>query len=115
MSFKTFKEMFSEANISWETFLKKLEEDAEPTNQTGGVANSDSPPMFKMSRFAGIPCVEVDDDTYHKCKFGKKPYARWEGVIEDEALRGFVKKQFDKSPKLMIQNQKTGSTIYLKR
>lgn len=97
-----------------ETVTEPLKEDAEPTNTIDGVENADAP-MFKMSRFAGVDCIEVDDDTYHKCKFGKKPYSRWSGVIEDEGLRDFVQKQYQKSSKLMVQNAKTGSITYLRR
>jgi hypothetical protein len=104
--------------MSWQEYFKStivIKEDAEPTNVTTGVENTDSPPLFKVTKFAGTDCIEVDDDTYHKCKFGKKPYARWAGVIEDEALRGFVQKHYQKNSKLMIQNSKSGSMIYMKR
>lgn len=92
-----------------------LAEDAIPTNTTSGVANSDSPPLFKSEKFAGCECIEVDDDTYMKCKFGKKPYSRWSGVVEDEPLRNFIQKRFKANDKLIVKNSKTGSMTYLKR
>lgn len=97
------------------SFREYLAEDAVPTNTTGGVANSDSPPLFNSSKFAGCDCIEVDEDTYAKCKFGKKPYSRWSGVIEDEALRSFVQKRYNTTNKLIVKNSKTGSMTYLKR
>lgn len=89
-----------------------LKEDEVSTN---AVENPDSPPLFKKSKFAGMNVVEVDDDTYHKCKFGKKPFARWSGIVDDENLRGFLQKNFNSNQKLLIKNSKTGSMTYLKR
>lgn len=82
-------------------------------NTTGGVATSDSP--FKVGKVAGCDCIEVDHDTYVKCKFGKKPYARWSGYVEDEKLRTFVQKHYSKSKSLMIVNAETGGASYFRR
>jgi hypothetical protein len=101
---------------AWKMFGKGLNEDtSSPTVTTDGVANPDSKPLFKSSKFAGIDCIEVDSDTYMKCKFGKKSHSRWNGVIEDENLRSFVQKHYYKSSKLIVSDSKTGAMTYLKR
>lgn len=84
-----------------------------PTNVTGGVANPDGP-VFNKTRFAGYPCVEVDDDTYMKCSQGKKPYARWKKYVEEEELENFVKKEFHKEKKLLMKNKSTGAMSFIK-
>lgn len=82
-------------------------------NTTAGVAVADSP--FKVGKVAGCDCIEVDHETYVKCKFGKKPYARWSGYVEDEKLRTFVQKHYSKSKSLMIVNAETGGASYFRR
>lgn len=89
-----------------------IESDA-PTNTTVGVANPDGP-TFSKSRFAGYPCVEVDDATYMKCSQGKKPYARWKNYVEEEQLENFVKKEFNKEKKLLMKNKNTGAMSFIK-
>lgn len=93
---------------------RALQENEAPTNTTGGVANPDKP-MFGVRRVAGVDCIVVDSKTYTNCRFGKKKYARWSGIIEDEALRNFVKDKYHKSNRLMIVNQDTGGAVYIKR
>lgn len=97
----------------WEDFWRKRFQKEEIVT-TDAVSNTETP-LFKVTKFAGVDCIEVDEDTYHKCKFGKKPYSRWSGVIEDEQLRTFVQKHYQKNVKLMVQNTKTGSITYIKR
>lgn len=98
-------------------YLGYLTEDEVPTNTTDGVENPSAAPLggFSVKKFAGVNCIEVDDDTYHNCKFGKRPYSRWSGVVADEGLRQFIQKHYKNSEKLMVQNKKTGSYTYLKR
>lgn len=83
-------------------------------NTTGGVAAVDAQP-FKTGKIAGCDYVEVDFDTYNKCKFGKQHYARWDKYITDEPLRNFVKKQFATSKTLMVVNKDTTAATYLRR
>lgn len=90
-----------------------LSESDAPSNVSSGVAVADNP--FKVGKVAGCDCIEVDSDTYIKCKFGKKPYARWTGYVEDEGLRTFVQKHYSKSKSLMIVNKDTGAASYLRR
>lgn len=91
------------------------EERALTSNTTSGVAEPDAKPLFKVSRIAGCDAIEVDPDTYNRCKFGKEKYKRWDSVIEDEALRDFIKKKFYRSDKLMITNSATGASVMFKK
>lgn len=100
---------------AWKMFGQK-EDTSEPTNTTDNIDNPDSPPLFKKSKiFDDCHCIEVDQDTYHRCRFGKQPYARWSGYIEDEPLRNFIKKHYSGSEKLMIANSQTGAVTYIKK
>jgi len=92
-----------------------LTEDEAPTNSTAGVAMPDSKPLFTKSKFAGVDCIDVDDNTYNKCRFGKRPFSRWAGVIEDEGLRSYVQTQFNRTSNLMIKNSVSGAMTYIKR
>lgn len=96
----------------YQTMIKESEA---PTVTTDAVASPDSQPLFKMSKVAGNDCIEVDCETYDKCKFGKKHYGRWENHIQDENLRSFIKTNFSKPKNLMISNKDTGAHVYFKR
>lgn len=109
-SFKTWLEKGHVYNIEE---VNLTEETATPSVTTSAVAVPDSP--FKTSKVAGCDCIEVDHDTYMRCKFGKKPYSRWSGYIEDENLRNFVRKHYSKSEKLLVMNNSSGAAMYFKR
>jgi hypothetical protein len=89
-----------------------LDESESPTNTTDGVAVADAP--FKTGKFAGHDVIEVDSDTYIKCKFGKRPYAKWDGYIEDEALRTFVQKRYNTKKSLIVADKDSGAMTFLK-
>jgi len=92
-----------------------LEEESSPAmTSTGGVANPDARPLIKKSRAFGHECFEVDSDTYHKCHSGKIPFKRWAGYVEDEDLRNEIKKAYQKNKRLLIQDSKSGSMVYIK-
>jgi translation elongation factor P/translation initiation factor 5A len=95
-------------------FNKALSESEAPTNTTANVAVPDNK-QFTVKRVAGIDCFDVDNDTYNRCKFGKKKYGRWDGYVEDPGLREVIKKHYGKSDKLMITNSLTGASVFLKR
>lgn len=102
---------------AWKMFGEKSDivESEAPTNVSSGVAQADAP-MFKKSRFAGYPCVEVDSDTYVRCSAGKGkvPYDRWKKYIEDSELEEFIKKEYHKEKKLLMKNRDTGSMTFIK-
>lgn len=93
---------------------EELEESDAPTTTTAGMAGVDNPVQFKKSKFAGYPCIEVDDDTYMKCSQGKRKFARWRKYVEEEELEKYVKKNFHKEKKLLLKNSKTGSMVFIK-
>jgi len=104
---------------TWKQFGAKevviVEDTSAPTNTTDGAAAPDAKPMFTKGKFAGVDCIEVDGETYSRCKFGKKPYSRWSGVVEDEHLRSFIQSHYQKSSRLMVMDAKTGAMTYIKR
>lgn len=109
---KTFQEFCLE-NIE-EVVLPLDEDSTSASTMTGGVANPDAKPLIKKSKVFGNMCIEVDSDTYHKCHSGKIPFKRWSGYIEDEDLRNEVKSEYKKNKRVMIQDQKSGSMVYIK-
>lgn len=93
---------------------EELEESDAPTTTTSGVANPDGKPLFTKTRFAGYPCVEVDNNTYMRCSQGKKKYARWNKYVEEEELENFVKKNFHKEKRLLLKDRDSGAMLFLK-
>ena len=94
--------------------LQRVQESDAVANTTDGVAAVDAQP-FKTGTIAGCNYIEVDFDTYNKCKFGKKHYARWDKYVENEELRGFIRSEFAKTKSLMIVNRETTAATYLRR
>lgn len=104
------------ADMYKEVFSESVDESEAPTNTTSGVDNPDGAPLFKKSKFAGYPCVEVDGSTYVKCSRGKgkKPYARWKQYVDDDELETFVKKNYQKEKRLLMKNRDTGAMTFIK-
>lgn len=80
---------------------------------TAGVDTPD-PPNFKVTRFLGKPCIEVDGKTYAKCMRGKIPYERWIKYTEDESLRAELKKFYRTRRGAIIKDGTTGYMAYFK-
>lgn len=70
---------------------------------TGDVANAETP-LFKKTKFMGHDCIEMDDESYQRCKMGKVKYERWASLIKDEELRKEVSKMYNRNGTLMISN-----------
>lgn len=82
---------------------------------TSGVANPDSPPLIKTSKFMGYDCLDLDPDEYNKCITGKQPFARWVNYIENADRRSAIQDKYHKSEKLIVRCEKTGAMSFLKR
>lgn len=82
-------------------------------NGTAGVAAPDNP--FKTGKIAGHKFIEVDHATYTKCQFGKVPYSKWSGYIEDDTLRSFVRKHYSTAKTLLVVNKDSGVASFLRR
>lgn len=110
------KELYEAEVIQLDPEEPKLFEDGSVPSSTGvgGVDNPDAKPMIKKTKFMGIPCIEVDDDTYTKCIRGKKPFSRWAHYVEDENLRNEMRKAFQSSKKLLMKNSRDESIAYVK-
>ena len=68
--------------------------------------------------FAGVDVFNVNDDDFNNCKFGKKKHARWEKYVDVESetgkrIYGYAQKNPKKS--IIVQHNKTGHMIYLKK
>lgn len=93
--------------------VQKLLESEMAANTTAGVAAPDNP--FRTGSIAGHKFVEVDHATYTKCQFGKVPYAKWNGYIEDEGLRSFIQKHYSTAKTLLVVNKDSGAAAFLRR
>lgn len=96
------------------TFNSISEESTSASTSTGGVANSDSSPLGRKSKFMGHTAVEVDDETYSNMIQGKTPFKRWAKYVGDDALRDEMRKMYQKNKKLLIKNSRTGGMVFVK-
>lgn len=105
---KTFKEFFDIETLEYDV-ISILED----TTTTSNVDMPDAKPIVK-SKFIGHNCIHVDDDTYSKCIAGKEKFARWVNYVGDDNLRSELKKMYNKNKRLLIQNTKSGTMVYIK-
>ena len=68
--------------------------------------------------FAGVDVFNVGDTEYNNCKFGKKKHERWSNYVDVDSesgkrIYGYAKKNPKKS--IIVQHDKTGHMIYLKK
>jgi len=76
------------------------------------------PNLTPDDTFAGVDVFNVNDDEYNNCKFGKKKHARWDKYVDVESgigkrIYGYAQKNPKKS--IIVQHDKTGHMIYLKK
>jgi hypothetical protein len=86
----------------------------ETTNNSGSNQVSTQEPFKPKKQFMGHPVIEVDCDTYEKCRNGKTPYERWKKYFDDNKhsdVIEYCKKNNSKS--ILLQN-KTGGMSYLR-
>ena len=64
----------------------------------------------------GHDYFDCDNDTYHKCRNGKKKYARWDNYVGDSEWGQGVKKWAQSNPKapILVRNTETGNFTYLR-
>ena len=68
--------------------------------------------------FAGVDVFIVNDDEFINCKHGKKKHERWSNYVDIDSesgkrIYGYAKKNPKKS--IIVQHDKTGHMIYLKK
>ena len=68
--------------------------------------------------FAGVDVFNVNDDEFLNCKHGKKKHQRWSNYVDMDSesgqrIYGYAKKNPKKS--IIVQHDKTGHMIYLKK
>ena len=68
--------------------------------------------------FAGVDVFNVNGDEFDNCKHGKKKHERWSNYVDIDSesgkrIYGYAKKNPKKS--IIVQHDKTGHMIYLKK
>ena len=68
--------------------------------------------------FAGVDVFNVNDNEFMNCKHGKKKHERWSNYVDMDSesgkrIYGYAKKNPKKS--IIVQHDKTGHMIYLKK
>ena len=76
------------------------------------------PNLTPDDTFAGVDVFNVNDTEYNNCKFGKKKHQRWSNYVDMDSesgkrIYGYAKKNPMKS--IIVQHDKTGHMIYLKK
>lgn len=68
-------------------------------------------------KFAGCKVFTVDSDTFQKCRFGKKKYARYEQYVGNSPLGLEIKEYGKKHRKrgIILMDNSTGVMFYLRR
>lgn len=95
-------------------FKKKVDESSAPTTTTAGVAMH-AQPIFKKEKNFGHNSIVVDEDSYKNLVF-KEKNKHWKRYLQDENsdFGNAVKKEYQKSSKLILKNEKTGEMIFIK-
>lgn len=103
--------------------VEPLTEDAAPTVAAGNGAvagigvGPQGEPGVRPRTFAGCRIFEVDPTTFHKCRFGKKRYARYEHYVGTgpvgEEIKNYGRKYRKKG--IILMDAQTGSMFYLRR
>lgn len=82
---------------------------------SGDIASPDGQRMFvRRQKQFGVPCFDVDCDTYTRFMRGKKKGARWDTYLDDPEISPQLKQQYARNPKLIVRNATTGAMVYLK-
>lgn len=62
--------------------------------------------------FAGNKVFDVDAEEFHKSKFGKNRYHKWNKYVRDESIREYGIKNRKKP--IIVKDPRTGSMYYLR-
>ena len=111
-AWKLFGDSIETIDIGLEAMIN--EESTAAGTATGGVAMSDSRPLFVKSKFMNHPVLEVDDETYSHMIKGKQPFKRWHKYVGDEDIRAEMRKMYQKNKRMLIKNSKTGGMVFVK-
>ena len=76
------------------------------------------PNLTPDDTFAGVDVFNVNDNEFMNCKHGKKKHERWSNYVDMDSesgkrIYGYAKKNPKKS--IIVQHDKTGHMIYLKK
>jgi len=109
---------------NWNELLEGIKEETPPLNTASGDAIAglgDEPPVRKKKKrkkFAGADVFPVKEEEYMKCFNGRNKHERWSrkfdmSKLENIELRTFAQRNPGKS--IVLQNERTGEMIYLRR
>tara|TARA_R110002012_G_scaffold193546_1_gene361149 strand:- start:189 stop:521 length:333 start_codon:yes stop_codon:yes gene_type:complete len=106
----------------WNELLEGIKEETPANSASGGAIAGlgDEPPVRKKKRkkFAGSPIFSVKEEEYMKCFHGRDKHERWSkkfdmNEFENSEIRRYAHRNPGKS--IVLQNEKTGEMIYLRR
>lgn len=98
----------------------ELNEDIANVVGSGNVAgmSGDGPntPKVFMRRFANNDVFVVDQDRYHKSRFGKKKFLKYETYVGNDEVGDAIRSYGRKYPNrpIIIQDEKTGGMLFLR-
>lgn len=107
--------------------LNTLQQEDVPANSAGagdvaglGTGSQGEPgvstSLVKRKTFAGHDVFEVNSEWFHKARFGKKKYARYEDYVGNdeigEAIRQYGREDYGRP--IVIQDERTGAMCYLR-
>jgi len=76
-----------------------------------------TPSISTQETFAGCKVFKVDSDTFRRCRFGKKKYARYEVYVGNgpigEEIKNYGRKYTKKG--IIIMDERSGVMFYLRR
>jgi hypothetical protein len=106
----------------WNELLEGIKEEM-PLNTASGDAIAglgDEPPVRKKKRkkFAGSPIFSVKEEEYLKCMHGRNKHERWSKKFDMSSIENLeIKKYAHRNPgkSIVLQNERTGEMIYLRR
>ena len=92
---------------------KKLMIESSDVKEAITTANVPTTPTGKMG---GVDFFDCDDDTYHKCRNGKKKYDRWDKYVGDTDFGIGLKQWAQKNPSspILVRNTKYNTYSYLR-
>lgn len=72
-------------------------------------------PIFKTKRFANMKEFVVPNNVYRNMRVGRSPGDKWASFVEDEGLRGEVRKAYHADGGCIVSCDLTGAAVLLKK
>ena len=110
---------------NWNQIKEQIVKETPLNTASGGAIKGlgnppeDGPPVKKKrKKFAGADVFPVSEEEYSRCMHGRNKHERWSrkfdmSKLENAELRTYAHRNPGKS--IVLQNEKTGEMIYLRR